>query len=101
MLQNDSGPLFPLGKITLTPGAKESLRGRDLLDAILGHMRGLSDVFTSDGNQFLFAQFSLTGSRVIGTYRATNGRKFLVVTEADRSRTTVMLAEEFSHHATA
>lgn len=101
MLQNDLGPIFPLGQLTMTPGARKSLTGRDLLDALLRYMRGLSCAFTNDGNQFHFALFASKGSRIIGTYRASNGRKFLLVTEADRSRTTVMLAEEFSHHATA
>lgn len=101
MLQNDLGPIFPLGHLTLTPGARRALTGRDLLDAMLRYMRGLSCAFTSDGNQFQFALFASKGSRAFGTYQASNGQRFLLVTEADRSRTTVMLAEEFSSHATA
>jgi len=100
MMQNDLGPLFPLGKVTLTPGARQSLPGRDLLEAILSYMRGQRCGFTCDGNQFHFL-FALEGCRALGNYQARDGRKILIVTEADRSRTTIMLAEEFSHHATA
>lgn len=99
MLQNDLGPLFPLGKVTLTSGAMQSLRGRDLLEAILGHMRGQRCGFIGSGQQFYFL-FAIEGCCALGSYQARNGRKFLLVTDADRSRTTVMLAEEFSHHAT-
>ena len=99
MLLNDLGPLFPLGKVTLTPGVKRSLSGRDLLDAIMGHMRGQRCAFTRDGDQFHFL-FAMEGCRVLGNYHARNGRRVLIVTEADRSCTTVMLAEEFSNRAT-
>lgn len=42
MLQNELGPIFPLGQLTMTPGARKSLRGRDLLDALLRYMRAES-----------------------------------------------------------
>ena len=94
MLMKDSGPVFPLGRVTLSPGAKCSLSNRDLLDAILSHMRGQQIGFTPDGHQFHFP-FALEGCRVLGIYRTSDDDKFLIVTEADRSRTTVMLPEEF------
>lgn len=93
MLQNDSGPLFPLGKVLLSPRARKSLSGRDLVNAILCHMRGRCCELTRNGDQFHFP-FALDGCRVLGSFRASNGGKFLIVTEADRSRTTVMLPEE-------
>ena len=94
MLQADLGPMFPLGKVSLSPGAKKSLSGRDLVNAILCHMRGSRSSCARDGDQFHFP-FALDGCRVVGSYRASNGRKLLIVTEADRLRTTVMLPEEF------
>lgn len=94
MLQNDLGPIFPLGRVTLTLGVKKALPTRDLIDALLRHMRGPRSSCTRDGDQFNFP-FALDGCRVLGTYRASSGRKILIVTEADRSRTTVMLPEEF------
>ena len=94
MLQNDLGPIFPLGHVTVTPGAKKSLPHRDLLDALLCHMRGqwIGDSHAADQYQLPFA---LDGCRVLGAYRSSSGQKVLIITEADRSLTTVMLPEEF------
>ena len=65
-----------------------------MFDALLLHMRGHRSGFTKDDDQF-HLPFALDGCRVLGIYRASCGEKFLIVTEADRSRTTVMLPEEF------
>ena len=93
MLQNDLGPAFRLGQVTLTPAAKKSLRSADVFGALLLHMRGNSGGVTKDDDQFQLP-FTLDGCRVLGAYRAADGQKFLIVTEADRSRTQVMLPEE-------
>jgi len=74
--------MFPLGKVSLSPGAKKSLSGRDLVNAILCHMRGSRSSCARDGDQFHFP-FALDGCRVVGSYRASNGRKLLIVTEAE------------------
>lgn len=94
MMQTDLGPLFPLGKVSLSPGAKKSLPGRELVEAIMCYMGGPCSSCPREGDQFHFP-FALDGCRVVGTYRASNGQKILIVTEADRSRTTVMLPGEF------
>ena len=93
MLQNDLGPAFRLGQVTLTPAAKKLIRSADVFDALLLHMRGNRGGVTKDDDQFQLP-FALDGCRLLGAYRATGGQKFLIVTEADRSRTTVMLPEE-------
>ena len=93
MLQNDLGPAFCLGQITLTPAAKKLLRSADVFDALLLHMRVHRSGVAKDDDQFQLP-FALDGCRVLGAYRASCGHKFLIVTEADRSRTMVMLPEE-------
>jgi hypothetical protein len=37
----------------------------------------------------------VNGTRILSAYRAGNGTKFWLVTEADRSTTTVLLPEEY------
>ena len=94
MLQNDLGSAFKLGQVALTPAAKKLLKSAEVFDALLLHMRGHGSGVAQDDGQFHLS-FALDGCRVLGTYRASCGQKFLIVTESDRSRTTVMLPEEF------
>ena len=36
-----------------------------------------------------------SGGRLLSAYKASNGRRFLIITEADRSVTTFLLPEEY------
>lgn len=94
MLRNDLAPLFRLGKLTFTPAAKRSLSGCDLAEALLSYIRGERTGDARDSRQLNFP-FGLEGCRVLGCYRSPAGKKVWIITEADRSQTTVMLPEEF------
>jgi hypothetical protein len=37
----------------------------------------------------------LEGTRILSAYRAANGTKFWIITEADRSVTTMLLPEDY------
>ena len=94
MLQNDLGPVYPLGRVTTTLGARRSLSRQDMLNALLRQMRGEWGSEVGDVQQGELP-LVLDGCRVLGAYRSSSGQRFWIVTEADRSRTTVMLPEEF------
>jgi hypothetical protein len=89
-------PKFPLGQLLTTPGALESAKqsGDDLLALIRRHMQGdWGDLCADD---VLENEFSLqNGLRLLSAYRLRNGTKIWVITEADRSATTVLLPEEY------
>ncbi len=89
-LQNDLGPICRLGRIVLTPGVKKSLSGKDLLEALLLHMRG-----GRTRDETPIAPGHLQGCRLLNVYRSSAGRCFWIITEADRSLTTVLMPEEF------
>jgi hypothetical protein len=93
MLQNDSGPIFRLGKVTLTPGAKQFFSGVDIVEAILRHMRGPCLDHPGGEGQTYFP-FLLEGLSLGGFYVVSSGREVFIYTEADRSRTLVMLPDE-------
>ena len=94
MLQNDLGPVYPLGRVTTTLGARRSLSRQDMLNALLRQMRGEWSSVAGDAEQCELP-LALDGCRVLGAYRSSSGQRFWIITEADRSRTTVMLPEEF------
>ena len=87
-------PLFHLGKTVSTPGALDALTWDDILSSMSRHVNGdWGDVCREDWEE---NEFSLReGFRLLSVYRAANGTKFWVITEADRSVTTVLLPREY------
>ncbi len=88
--------LFPLGRLVATPGAMVLLRsaGEDLLSALLErHQSGdWGDVPEEDARE---NEFSVRhGFRVVSSYRIAEERLW-VITEADRSATTILLPEDY------
>ncbi len=88
-------PLFELGQMLATPGAamvlnKLNISGFSLLSR---HVCGDWGDMTSDDKQY--NDEALTdGSRILSAYQFDTVR-FWVITEADRSATTILLPEEY------
>lgn len=85
---------FPLGRLLITPGAQAALTNEDALTALSRHAQGdWGDLETEDREE---NELSLReGFRILSSYRSESGTKFWVITEADRSATTVLLPEEY------
>lgn len=88
-------PLFPLGKTVATPAARDELSDLNYspLDLLRRHMSGdwsEMDVEDQQSNQDAI----LNGSRVFSAY-TIQSTKFWVITEADRSSTTILLPSEY------
>lgn len=87
---------FPLGKVIVGEGASHALdaSGQSADELIGRHARGdWGDVSeeTRTKNEDAIA----SGRRIESIYHTHRGEKLLVVTEADRSLTMVLLPEEF------
>ena len=89
-----SGTKFPLGRTVATRGALAELAADDLLSALCRHSTGdWGDVCTEDWAE---NEFSLKkGYRLFSVYRSSSGVKFYVITESDRSATTILLPHEY------
>jgi hypothetical protein len=88
------GPL-PLGKVVATPGALNLLlkTGVDPFDYLARHATGdWGDLCTFDRRQNEIALRE--GSRIFSSYETPAG-KVWIITEADRSVTTILLPEEY------
>jgi hypothetical protein len=86
--------VFRLGRIIATPNARESLTQDDILLGIQRHQAGDWGNLTADNraaNDRALAQ----GGRIVSAYQAMNGTKFWLITEADRSTTTILLPEDY------
>ena len=85
---------FPLGQIVATAHAMAYLANTDMQAALQRHLAGdWGEVGKEDreANE----QALLNGTRLLSTYRSSKGVKFWIITEADRSVTTVLLPEDY------
>ena len=82
-----------LGQIGATPGVLEELTDEDRTGSLARHSRGdLGDVGPDDWAE---NDLSLTeGFRLLSAYHTSAGVKFWIITEADRSVTTILLPIE-------
>jgi hypothetical protein len=96
MQQTKSQPLFSLGQIVATPGALAALEkaGQSPAEFLAQHVRGeWGDVPDEDKRE---NEFSLErGFRLLSSYRTNANDKIWVITEADRSATTLLLPSEY------
>lgn len=86
--------LFRLGRIVATPHALERLSHHDILRAIQRHQAGdWGDV--SEEDRQCNVQSLTDGSRLFSVYHSEKQLKFWLITEADRSVTTVLMPEDY------
>ena len=85
---------FGLGSICITPGAQGVLSHEDVMLALGRHSRGdWGDVCSEDRQENDLSVRE--GFRILSAYRSKSGQKFWIITEADRSVTTVLLPEDY------
>ena len=85
---------FPLGQLVATPGALQEIPRRDIETALGRHARGdWGDVCAEDKAENDFSVKN--GLRLLSAYHIEDGKKFWIITEADRSATTVLLPDEY------
>jgi hypothetical protein len=93
---SDSIPiaLFRLGRICATPNALAELSQPDIFIGLQRHQAG--DWGDVDNHDRLANDHALkNGSRLFSVYHSADGVKFWIITEADRSLTTVLLPRDY------
>jgi hypothetical protein len=87
---------FPLGRVGATPGALRALEKAEQLPAefLDRHVNGdWGDVPEEDKQE---NEFSVeNGLRILSAYTTSAGEKIWILTEADRSATTILLPSEY------
>ncbi len=85
---------FSLGRLVATPGALKAIPGDEIVAALLRHVVG--DWGQMTAHDWETNQIALTeGTRLFSVYRTLRGVKFWIITEADRTSTTVLLPHEY------
>ena len=92
--QSDRPGLFTLGLLVATPGAIEELTDEDRMNALARHCKGdWGDVCPEDWAENEFG--IRDGCRLLSVYHSVKGVKFWIITEANRSATTLLLPNEY------
>jgi len=85
---------FALGKVVATPGALAALTQDDLQQGLGRHQAGdwgdLDDDDRASNDRAL-----IDGTRLLSAYKSACDTKFWIITEWDRSVTTVLLPDEY------
>jgi hypothetical protein len=85
---------FSLGRVVTTSNALHALEAEDVSAALVRHAGG--DWGECSPDDWKENELSLQeGFRLFSVYRSAKGVKFWVITEADRSSTTVLLPDEY------
>lgn len=86
--------LFPLGREVVTAHANDVLSNADISAAMERHKHGdWGEV--SEEDRKTNDNAVRDGFRIMSAYTSSNGEKFWIITEADRSYTTVLLPEDY------
>ena len=88
--------LFQLGQILLTIGAREALEesNQTAIEFLARHRSGDWGLVCEDDRQE--NELSVKeGFRILSAYKTKKGEKIWVITEADRSSTTILLPSEY------
>jgi hypothetical protein len=89
-----SAPKFSLGQMVATPNALAHVPNDEILLALSRHVRG--DWGTLDSEDWQANEQALKhGGRLLSSYHTSGKVKFWIITEADRSVTTVLLPEDY------
>ena len=90
------GARFALGETFITPGAQEALEiaGQTAIQFLRRHMSNdWGEISEEDARE---NELSLReGYRLLSAYRTVRGQRIWIITEADRSATTILLPSEY------
>jgi hypothetical protein len=91
-----TSPRFLLGRLMATPGALNAFdaTGEDPINYIVRHVN-LDPCVLGAEDQLANLQAVREGTRVFSAYELRDGTRIWIITEADRSVTTILLPEEY------
>ncbi len=88
------GNKFPLGRTVITQNALAALNPEDILAALGRHAAGDWGELDEEDRQ-ANERALIDGTRLVSVYRSGADQRFYVITEWNRSSTTVLLPEDY------
>lgn len=94
MLLIEGPTKFPLGRVVATPGVLAKVPRGEINAALSRHAHGDWGIVPA-GDKKSNERALHEGDRIFSAYRSLSGVKFWIITEWDRSVTTVLLPEDY------
>lgn len=94
MPKDTPSPLFPIGNLFATPNAIEQIPNDEIAQALARHQQGDWGIVSRDDKTANNAAVKHE-TRILSAYKTSKGKKFWIITEADRSMTTVLMPEDY------
>lgn len=89
-----AGQPFQIGRLAATPAVLEEIPQPELMAALKRHMRcDWGNICEADRRANDLAL--KTGERLLSSYKSGSGTKFWIITEGNRSYTTILLPSEY------
>ena len=88
------GTKFPLGRVVITSNAQQAIPPAEVNTALSRHASGDWGELCEEDRQLNERSLD-EGDRLLSAYVAADGTRFWIITEADRSVTTVLLPEDY------
>lgn len=85
---------FPMGRLVITRGASAALCSDDVLEALARHLGGDWGNVCPEDKEYNNEALEY-GFRLLSSYASHDGTKFWIITEHDRSVTTILLPDEY------
>jgi hypothetical protein len=85
---------FPLGQLCMTPTINDMVPYEEMIAAINRHLTGDWGELNK-ANKVANDRALREGTRLVSAYSTKSGIRFWIITEADRSATTILLPEEY------
>lgn len=86
---------FDLGQVLITPGAYEELNLMDAAYSLDRHAKGDFGEMCEEDKMLNDEAIVLGDGHIMSAYKDRNGIKFWIITEWDRSATTILLPSEY------
>ena len=93
-IPDDSHSRFKLGRTVITANAQNTLHSEDVYACLCRHQSGDWGDVCKEDNQANEGALK-HGGRLLSVYHDRQGTKFWIITEADRSVTTILLPEDY------
>ncbi len=91
---NNPNSKFPLGTVVATPEALRQITRPEIMDALKRHHARDWGILC-DADKKANEEGLKYGARLLSKYESQSGVTFWIITEADRSATSILLPEEY------
>ena len=83
-----------MGRLVATPNVLSQIAQDDITSGLRRHLTGDWGELDSEDRE-ANEQALIHGTRLLSAYHAANGTKFWIITEWDKSQTTILLPEDY------